>query len=50
MSKAPTKENELHPDASERFERATAAVTKSPPQRRKAKKRAVKKSAKKIKK
>jgi hypothetical protein len=35
----PAKELELHPDAWERFERATGAVAKAPPQHRVAKKK-----------
>jgi hypothetical protein len=41
MAKAPKRELEFEPDAWERFERAVAVVTKSPPQHR------VKKKAKK---
>ena len=37
----PAKEIELHPDAWARFERATGAVVKAPPQHRAAKKKAV---------
>jgi hypothetical protein len=39
-----TKEIELHPDAWERFERATGVVAKSPPQHRVAKKKPAKKT------
>jgi len=39
MSKSPpAKDIELHPDAWKRFERAVDAVSKAPPQHRKAKK------------
>jgi hypothetical protein len=47
MAKAPEKEIEFHPDAMQRFERAVAVVSKSPPQHRVAKKKkAAKKKAK----
>jgi hypothetical protein len=43
MAKDP-KEIELHPDAWQRFERATEVVAKSPPQHRVAKKKVAKKT------
>jgi hypothetical protein len=43
----PIKEVELHPDAWARFERATSAVAKAPPQHRVAKKKKSPKKAKK---
>jgi hypothetical protein len=47
MAKTPAiKEPELHPDAWARFERAVDVVAKSPPQHRKAKRKARKSSRK----
>jgi hypothetical protein len=42
----PKEHIEFHPDAWERFERAASAVTKAPPQHRKAKKPKTKKRSK----
>jgi hypothetical protein len=39
MAKQPEKEIEFHPDAMQRFERAVAVVSKSPPQHRLSKKK-----------
>jgi hypothetical protein len=46
MTKEPTKDIELHPDAWARFERAAEVVAKSPPQHRIAKKKKTTKKTK----